>query len=556
MKPFSEEIVKEYTENGWWGTKSLNDYLEENAAKTPDKEALVDDRGRRMNYAQLLHMSNRLALAFLELGIEKDDFVIVQLPNSAEAVCILFGLSKIGAITTPIVMPWRKVDLDYVLELSEAVAAICPYEYHGYSQGQMFKDLQGKYPKLKHIIIEGEKVPEGMVSLKNLMETPIEEKYPPDYMNQFKPDPNEIVTMCMTSGTEAQPKGTPRTHNNWISIPPIHHYEGGHWGPAMYEPPEIVMLGCVPWQNMFGLGFVTLPILMKGDKLVLQDGFNPENVLKAIEAEKATHFAGVPAMHIALLNSPNIDKYDLSSYRQIMVGGAPAPTPMIKAYQARGIQIGQTCGSNEGYLITSRCWETPKEIAETIGPHPRGSQIKILNEKGEVLPPGLENVGELWEKGPNIFPGYYKRPDLNAQAFDEEGFHRTGDAFCLGYDGLYRFVTRIKDIIIRGGMNISAEEVEFVLQEHPKLLYAAVVDMPDPVMGERCCAYVQLKPGAAPITLEEIQAFMEEKHITKYKWPERVEIIEELPRTPTGKVTKYSLREDIRNKLKVEGKIT
>jgi acyl-CoA synthetase (AMP-forming)/AMP-acid ligase II len=287
---------------------------------------------------------------------------------------------------------------------------------------------------------------------------------------------------------------------------------------------------------------------MTGGTLILLDGFNPAAMAQTIEKEKATLYAGVPAMHVALLNYPDLAKYDFSSLRLAFTGGAPCPTAVIKQMMEKfGCLVVNGFGSNEGHYSGTELGEDPEVASTTIGTKCLTTDVKITDEEGKRL--GLNQTGEFCQKGPMIISGYYKRPELNAQKWDDEGFYHTGDACFLDEDGHYHFVTRLKDIVIRGGMNISAEEVEFILYKHPKVLNAAIVGMPDERLGERCCAYVELKPGEETLTVEEVQAFMEKEKVAKYKWPERIEIIEQLPRTPTGKVLKYILRDKIAKEL-------
>jgi non-ribosomal peptide synthetase component E (peptide arylation enzyme) len=285
---------------------------------------------------------------------------------------------------------------------------------------------------------------------------------------------------------------------------------------------------------------------MVGGTLILVDGFNPEVMAKTIAKEKATLYAGVPAMHVALLNYPDLDKYDVSSLRVVASGGAPCPTPVIKQMMEKfGCLVWNGFGSNEGHLNVTEVGMDPELVSTTIGPPQLYAQTRIVDENNNILGPG--KVGEFCQKAPFVIAGYYKRPELNDK-WDKDGFYHTGDACYLDDDGFYHFSTRLKDIIIRGGQNISAEQVEFLLYKHPKIVNVAVVGMPDERLGERCCAYVEIKDGES-ITLEEVVDFLEKEGLAKYKWPERIETIDALPRTPTGKVLKYVLREDILKKM-------
>ena len=541
----TERQIEEYTRMGFWDKWTFCDYIKRWAVSAPHKEALIDPR-TRLTWLQYKIMMDRIALNLLELGIKKDDLVVTQIPNCAEAVITQFALARIGACIVPLAMQWREHELDYVIRQTEAPAVIVAKEYHGFNYVDMMKGLQSKHPYLKQIIALGEDVLQGAVSFQKMWENRLEEKYPADYLDKnCNIDGNDVLTMCYTSGTEADPKGCPRTHNHWKVferyMTAVYIWQENHMD-------KVVM--ALPWINLFAQAVGILPMAMLGGTLILLDGFEPGVMVQTIAKEKATLYAGVPAMHVAILNYPDLGKYDLSSLRLVVTGGAPCPTPVIKALMEKfGCLVSNGFGSNEAHVNGTELGLEPELVSTTIGFQMPIAQTKIVDEQGNRL--GVGQVGEYCQKGPHIIAGYYKRPDLNAQKWDREGFYHSGDACYLDENGFYHFVTRLKDIIIRGGMNVSAEEVEFILYKHPKVLNVALVGMPDPVLGEKGCAYIELKPGVETLTLEEIQAFMEQEKVAKYKWPERIEIIQQLPRTPTGKVLKYKLREEITAKLNI-----
>lgn len=538
----TKEQIEYYTDLGFWDKWTFCDYIKRWASAFPDKEALIDVK-TRLTWSQFRTMVDRLALNFLELGIKRDDLVVAQIPNCVEAVITEFALARIGACVVPLAMQWREHELDYVLGQTEAPAAIVRNEYQGFNHAAMMKRLQSKHSGLEHVIAIGGDSPEAGVSFEKMWGNSLEGKYAVDYLDEnFRIDANDVLTLCYTSGTEADPKGCPRTHNHWKCFERsafLHHLtENVH--------DKVVM--ALPWINLFAQSVGILSMIMVGGTLILLDGFNPAVMAQTIAREKATIYAGVPAMHVALLRYPELDGYDLSSLRVVASGGAPCPTPVIEEMMSTfGCLVWNGFGSNEGHLNVTEVGLPPELVSTTIGLPQLYSQTKIVDLNNNVVGPG--KVGEFCQKSPFIIAGYYKRPDLNKAKWDKDGFYHTGDACYLDENGFYHFSTRLKDIIIRGGMNISAEEVESILYRSPKVVNAAVVGMPDQILGERCCAYVEVKPGET-LSLEEVQAFMEENNVAKYKWPERVEIIKQLPRTPTGKVLKYVLREDIKLRIK------
>ncbi len=538
----TKEQIEYYTSLGFWDKWTFCDYIKRWAAAFPDKEALIDVK-TRLTWSQYKTMVDRLALNFLELGIKRDDLVVTQVPNCVEAIITEFALARIGACVVPLAMQWREHELNYVLGQTESPAVVVAKEYANFNYVNMMKKLQNGHPRLRHLIVLGDDVPEGTVSYRKLWENKLEKNVAADYLDRHFPiDANDVLTMCYTSGTEADPKGCPRTHNHWKAFERsafLHHLtENVH--------DKVVM--ALPWINLFGQSVGILSMAMTGGTLILLDGFNPAVMARTIAAEKATLYAGVPAMHIALLNYPELEQYDLHSLRVVASGGAPCPTAVIKQMMEKfGCLVWNGFGSNEGHLNVTEVGLEPDLVSTTIGVPQLYSQTKIVDENNQVL--GVGKIGEFCQKSPFIIAGYYKRPDLNARKWDPDGFYHTGDACYLDENGFYHFSTRLKDIIIRGGMNISAEEIEFLLYKNPKVQNAAVVGMPDEKLGERCCAYLEVKPGET-VTLEDIQAFLEKEGVAKYKWPERIEIISQLPRTPTGKVLKYVLRDDIAKKMK------
>jgi acyl-CoA synthetase len=443
-------------------------------------------------------------------------------------------------------MQWREHELDYVLKLTKAPAIIIVKQYGGFDYVSQAKSLQARHSGLEHIIVIGADIPEGTVSFDSMWNNALEGKYSKDHLDvNCEIDANDVLTMCFTSGTEADPKGCPRTHNHWKAFERsafLHHLtENVHDRVAM----------ALPWINLFAQSVGILSMAMTGGTVILLDGFTPAAMAQTIHKEKATLYAGVPAMHVALLNYPELDKYDLGSLRVVASGGAPCPTPVIRQMMEKfGCLVWNGFGSNEGHLNVTEVGLDPELVSKTIGLKQLYSDVKIVDELGRRVGPGV--VGEYCQKAPFVIAGYYNRPDLNEAKWDDEGFYHSGDACYVDEDGFYHFSTRLKDIIIRGGMNISAEEVEFILYRHPKILNVVLVGMPDDRLGEKACAYVELKEKGGSLTLKEIQEFMDEQKVAKYKWPERIEIVEELPRTPTGKVLKYVLREEISKKVEKE----
>lgn len=557
---YSQETIDEFTQLGFWRDKVLTDYLKQNVANNPDKEALVDPPNKeeltgqkpvRLTWSEIDKLVDRVALGFVELGLKPDDFAVMQLPNVMELIITHFALTRIGVIVVPGPVQYRNHELGYAVELSEAKAVVVPGHFHGFDHVKMANEIRAKYPHLKHVISLGKDLPEGVLSLYDMLENKLEDKYAPDYLDQFKPTANDVMTLVLTSGTEALPKGVPRSHNNWFGLLPVMTMMSSVFN---MSPSDEITQGAFPLVNMAGLGTMVYPWVGMGSKIILHHPFDAELFLTQIEKERVTFAGGPPAVHYMLLNHPTIEQHDLSSIKFMGGGSAPLTTPIIKGWRERfGIEVINVYGSNEGMGLFGMDPDAEKrasyfstEMAGIVG-----FQVKVVDEEGnDLTKPG--DKGELVGKGPFLFPCYYKRPDLTEKAFTKDGFFRSGDLFIIEDEGKLRSGGRVKDLIIRGGQNISPEDIEDILNAHPKVLESAAVGMPDAKLGERVCVFVIPKEGQKSLTLDEISSFMKEHNMAVFKLPERLEIVNDLPRTPVGKIWKRVLREEVTKKIEAE----
>ena len=558
----SYERIDQYNKLGAWGQKTLLDFFSENVASNPDREALVDPINReillgsfprRYTYAQLERSVNQLSLGFLEMGVKKDDLVLVQLPNIVELAICYLALGKIGAVISPVPVQYRRHELSYILEKIKPRAFITIDKFNSFDHLKMAVELKSVFPSIQEIIVVGEGSHENAISFEKL----IERYYNPESLHKYlvenKPCANDIVTLCWTSGTEAEPKGCPRSHNQWIAITTY-----------LYEASELKkgddILLPFPFVNLSAIIAGLVPWLFSGGKLVLHHPFDSNIFIRQLSREKVSYAAAPPAVLIYLLKTPDLlSKSELKGLRRIASGSAPLSSWMIREYQERyGIIVVNIYGSNEGALFgggypdvpdpTERAYLFPRWGATGFRWRVQGTQFietKLIDPLTKSVVTQKGKPGELYYKGPGVFPGYYKRDDLNEKSFDGEGFFKTGDLFAIEGENLdrYRFCGRVKDLIIRGGQNISSEEIENLLQGHPAVEEVAAIGVPDQRLGERTCVYVVPKANET-ITLENIVTFLKEKDIAVYKLPEILEIIDKLPRNPVGKVLKNVLRED------------
>jgi acyl-CoA synthetase (AMP-forming)/AMP-acid ligase II len=548
----SREKISEYTGKGYWGTKTLLDAFKEQVQKNPDRVALVDPPNKeqlvglppeRISYRELDRAAGAVASALVEMGIQKDDVVMVQLPNTWELAMLYIAIARAGAIISPLPVQWRVREFSYIAGLTGAKAYISIDEFKGFKHLQMAGEQKPGLPHLKHLI--------NLSRLREMTKGEIAQ----DKLEAIKIDANDIFTVCWTSGTEAEPKGCPLSHNNWF-------FPAGLLRKASGFREGDTQLCLAPLVNMTALGVQYVPWLAFGGTFVLHHPLDVEICLRQFVDEKVNFSIFAPAMMNMILKHPRIDDFDLSSVRTITSGSAPLSGWAVREFKRRwGIEVVNIWGQNEGTALLSGPLDVPDvEKRAEVFPYwgkpglnwsVKGMETKIIDPDSGQPVTEVGGVGELAYRGPNVMSGYYKRPDLTQKAFDDEGFFYTGDLFMIKEENFIGYFERKKDIIIRGGFNISAQEVENVLLGHPKVLDVAAVAMPDEVMGERACVFVVPRPGET-VNLKELTAFMEEKGVAVYKLPERLEITDQIPRNPVGKILKSVLREKINNILRAE----
>lgn len=546
----SKEAISKFEEMGIWGNKTIIDYFKEHVEKKPDQICIIDPPNKkelmglepeRLTYREFDKAVDATAEGLANLGIGKDDIVMVQMPNCWELAMLYLAIARTGALTSPAPVLWRKAELSHIAKLTEAKAFITVNEFNNFNHKQLGEELKSENSAMDHVLVldDIEKMAQNDVkgSLKDIQISA-----------------NDIFTICWTSGTEAAPKGCPLSHNNWMGMIAVQKAGGMQAGD--------VMLTAGPLVNMASIGTVYMPWLNLGGTMVLHHPFNPEIFMQQMIQEKVNYTLLVPAVTNMIAKHPNVDSFDLSNVRAITVGSAPSSLWTMQEFNRRwNISIGNIWGQNEGTGIVSGIEDIP-EMEVRVDHFPQygkpGSKWKSDSSKliiAKVVDPatGEEltqtgDVGELVYKGPGVIAEYFKNPEATKKGFTEDGFFKTGDQFQIKDGDCVAFFDRGKDIIIRGGFNISAQEIENYLLSHPKVQDAAVVAMKDERLGEKMCVYICPTPGEK-VELSDITSLLEEKGVAKYKYPERIEIIDMIPRNPVGKILKNKLRDDINEKL-------
>jgi 2,3-dihydroxybenzoate-AMP ligase/mycobactin salicyl-AMP ligase len=473
----------------------------------------------------------------MKLGIRPRERVMLQFPNWHEYILAFFAMQKIGAITVLLIPRHNQSEINHLAKLTEPVAWVLPEHYGKIDYQPIIDDVLKENPQIKHIIqIRTDKKNKYPTMDKLIEEAELTEENL-KALDDLRPDPDEVSHIMPTGGTTGLPKASVRTHNCYICNI---EYHSRAWEITSNDTLMVITPVAHSMAMHWGIGAA----IFNYAKLVLLDSVQPESICEWIKSEKVTAIPSVPALITRMVEMEDLEKYDLSSLRTISVGGAPSTPDLVRAvYDKLKCTFINGFGSSEGTNTATRPGDSIDIICNSVGrkvcPY---DTIKLIDEEGKEVPPGAE--GELVSKGPGIFTGYFKSPDENNKIFTIDGFFKTGDKARKDQQGNITITGRIKDIINRGGEKISAVEIENLMSANPDIREAAVVGMPDKVLGERICAYVTLKSGAN-LTFEEIIAFLKEKGASVQQLPERIEFIEALPLTKVGKVDKKVLREDI-----------
>ncbi|EOJ7658108.1 medium-chain fatty-acid--CoA ligase [Escherichia coli] len=533
---FNEQRRAAYRQQGLWGDASLADYWQQTARAMPDKIAVVDNHGASYTYSALDHAASCLANWMLAKGIESGDRIAFQLPGWCEFTVIYLACLKIGAVSVPLLPSWREAELVWVLNKCQAKMFFAPTLFKQTRPVDLILPLQNQLPQLQQIVGVDKLAPAtSSLSLSQIIadNTPL--------TTAITTHGDELAAVLFTTGTEGLPKGVMLTHNNILAS------ERAYCARLNLTWQDVFMMPAPLGHATGFLHGVTAPFLI-GARSVLLDIFTPDACLALLEQQRCTCMLGATPFVYDLLNVLEKQPADLSALRFFLCGGTTIPKKVARECQQLGIKLLSVYGSTESSPHAVVNLDDPlSRFMHTDGYAAAGVEIKVVDDARKTLPPGCE--GEEASRGPNVFMGYFDEPELTARALDEEGWYYSGDLCRMDEAGYIKITGRKKDIIVRGGENISSREVEDILLQHPKIHDACVVAMPDERLGERSCAYVVLKAPHHSLSLEEVVAFFSRKRVAKYKYPEHIVVIEKLPRTASGKIQKFLLRKDIMRRL-------
>ncbi|EKH2442551.1 medium-chain fatty-acid--CoA ligase [Escherichia coli] len=533
---FNEQRRAAYRQQGLWGDASLADYWQQTARAMPDKIAVVDNHGASYTYSALDHAASCLANWMLAKGIESGDRIAFQLPGWCEFTVIYLACLKIGAVSVPLLPSWREAELVWVLNKCQAKMFFAPTLFKQTRPVDLILPLQNQLPQLQQLVGVDKLAPAtSALSLSQIIadNTPL--------TTAITVHGDELAAVLFTSGTEGLPKGVMLTHNNILAS------ERAYCARLNLTWQDVFMMPAPLGHATGFLHGVTAPFLI-GARSVLLDIFTPDACLALLEQQRCTCMLGATPFVYDLLNLLEKQPADLSALRFFLCGGTTIPKKVARECQQLGIKLLSVYGSTESSPHAVVNLDDPlSRFMHTDGYAAAGVEIKVVDDARKTLPPGCE--GEEASRGPNVFMGYFDEPELTARALDEEGWYYSGDFCRMDEAGYIKITGRKKDIIVRGGENISSREVEDILLQHPKIHDACVVAMPDERLGERSCAYVVLKAPHHSLSLEDVVTFFSRKRVAKYKYPEHIVVIEKLPRTASGKIQKFLLRKDIMLRL-------
>lgn len=531
------ELIDEYTGKGYWGDRNLLQRFDANCTAHPNREAVVDPPNReelvgtlaqRLTWAGLGRAVDATAAELASRGFGKDDVLVAQLPNVWELAMLYLAAAKAGGLLSALPMQWRRKDVGYVKEMTGARFYVSAETFHGFDYQALGKELA-----FEHYI--------GLQELTDIA------RGEPGQVPDVPVDANDIFTLCWTSGTEADPKGCPMSHNNWEYLISLVFTTCG-----LQQGDRILCVA--PLVNMTAVGVNYVPWLAAAGTLVLHHPITPEILLRQLTEEGIQYTILVPAMLNMIAKLPNVDQLDLSSVRTITTGSAPPSAWSMQEFKRRwDIDIVNIWGQNEGTSLVAGPADVP-DLDMRVDHLPwwgregvewpsgiYGVDVKILGDRDEeITEPG--GIGELCYRSPGLFAGYFQRPDITERSFTADGFFCTGDLFIVQDDRHIGFYDRKKDMVIRGGFNISSVEVENAVLGFGKVQDVAVIPQPDDIMGERVCICVVPADEANPPTLEEINEYLKEQGMSVYKLPETMKLIDAIPRNPVGKILKKELR--------------
>jgi cyclohexanecarboxylate-CoA ligase len=532
---FSDEYRAEMARTSWPG-RTLLEYFDEAVAAHPARQAVVgyvEAVGGRypLTYAELAERVDRIAAGLLDLGVAPGQVVSAQLPNWWQLAAVHLACLRVGAVTNALMSIFRKRELTFMLGLAESVLLLTPETFNGFDHAALAAELQSELPTLAHVIAVR---PEGGGAFDEVLAARTSTEADRAEFARRAPSPDDVTQLAYTSGTTGEPKGVMVTSNTALC-------NVRDFADRLGITADDTVLMASPLAHQTGFLYGLMMPILRGTPVVLQDVWRPARATEIIRSESVSFSMASTPFLTDLAGQAEADPDAFASFRLFLCAGAPVPRDLVRrATKAMNARISSGWGMSEMGAVTVTGPDDPDErVFETDGSPLPGVELRILALDGTVAGPDEE--GRLQLRADSLFGGYLKRPDL--RGLDAEGWFDTGDLARIDAEGYLRITGRSKDIIIRGGENVPVVEIENLIYGHPDVAEVALVAMPDPRLGERACAFVVPRAGVEPLTLEAVTAHLMAQGTARQYLPERLEVVDALPRTLTGKIQKFKLRD-------------
>ena len=520
-----------YYQAGYWQDRSLGQRIAASVAAYPDKTAVTDASGQGISYRELEDKASRFAGFLKARGVGTGDVVTMHLPNWWQTAVVTFAAFKLGAVINPLPPTYGWKDLAFIMNKSGARAVIVPGRFRSVDYTEHLLRIAPELTVSPAIVVIGA----GNAAIGTTFE---EALCGPPLAQDHDAAADDVALLLFTSGSESKPKGVVHPHNT------AQFGERTLSGTLQLDHRDVCFMAS-PVTHTSGFMHGILMTLMTGATVSLLDVFKGDAAVDQMVASRASWTMGATPFLSDVVDSLERSGKRLPDLRYFLCGGAPIPEVLVRRAHALGVRVMSIYGSTESPPHTVTWPADPIEAAwQFDGRALPGVEVCAVDEDGRTLPPGLQ--GEQWSRGPHAFIGYLGEPQLTANALDADGWYHSGDLATVGADGSVRIVGRIKDMIIRGGQNISAREVEDILLEHPACQAVAVVGLPDERLGELGCAVVVCYPGKT-LGFEEMKLFLSGRGVARFKLPEYLVLRDTLPATPSGKVQKFKLREELKS---------
>ncbi|MDQ0260417.1 AMP-binding protein [Sinomonas atrocyanea] len=537
----------DFRAKGYWKNRLLLDYFDDAVAADPDKIASIDAAGPT-TYREMAAEVEAIAAGLISLGVEAGDTVSIQLPNRHEWIVAHLAAERVGAVTNALIPIYRDREIEYMASKARAKVIFIPDTFRNFDYVAMIGRLRGSLPQLRHAVVLGTgpaaPAADGFLSWADLAERGRARGLTAAEAAGRRPDPDDLALVMFTSGTTGRPKGAMHSHNTVLSgaLP---------WPDRLGMDSTSVIHMASTFGHLTGYLFgVALPIML-GATGVFQEVWQPAEFVELVEEHGIQHTSGATPFLQDILTAPNLADHDVSSLARFCCMGAPIPRAVVHAAKEKlpGLNVFGGWGQTECCLVTMGSPEDPVEkVLDSDGRVLPGMELRLVDYAGEPVPTGTE--GRIQIRGSFLFRGYLEQLDATLSEFDGEWFD-TGDLGTQDEDSYVRLAGRTKDIIMRGGENVPVAYVENVLYEHPRVAAVALVAVPHPRLQEIGGAVVQLN-DSDPFTLEDLRAFLEAKGLAKPYWPEILKVVPELPRTPSGKIQKYKIRQELSEEFSQE----